>query len=145
MNPIYGRMIITVISVNSAGTETLAQSLASFPSAFPSDQDVVYPLTRPFAPPLSHIVIVTGSLCPEGAVIKLGGKELPQWRGRAQVFDEEAHAFGAIMDGTIQAGDALVCVWARGGPSVPLTFLHCRAAIRSLLPSLPSYCITCTC
>ena len=77
--------------------QTLAQSLAAFPADFPPDQDVVFPLERPFAPALSHIVVVRGSLCPEGAVIKLGGKELPRWRGPARVYDEEQLAFAAIM------------------------------------------------
>ena len=77
--------------------QTLAQSLAAFPADFPPDQDVVFPLERPFAPALAHIVVVRGSLCPEGAVIKLGGKELPRWRGPARVYDEEQLAFEAIM------------------------------------------------
>ena len=38
--------------------QTLAQSLAAFPTDFPAGQDVVFPLERPFAPALAHIVVV---------------------------------------------------------------------------------------
>jgi dihydroxy-acid dehydratase len=100
---------------------TLAENLAAFPADFPPFQDVVYPIGAPFAPPLKHIVVVRGSLCPEGAVIKLGGKELGEWQGTANVYDEEAAAFAAIMGGEVKAGDALVLRYQgpKGGPGMP--------------------------
>lgn len=101
--------------------QTLAQSLAAFPANFATDQDVIFPLETPFAPAMSHIIVVRGSLCPEGAVIKLGGKQLPTWRGPARVYDVEQEAFEAIMSGEVQAGDAVVLRYQGpiGGPGMP--------------------------
>lgn len=44
----------------------------------PTDQNVIFSLDKPLAPPLHHIVIVRGNIAPEGAVMKLSGTRLFQ-------------------------------------------------------------------
>ena len=56
-----------------------------------------------------HIIVLKGSLAPESAVVKLSGKELPQFTGPAIVFDSEDDAFEGIMTG--QVGDSSRKAW----------------------------------
>jgi dihydroxy-acid dehydratase len=60
----------------------------------PTNQKVIASLDNPLAPPLRHIVVMKGSLCPDGAVIKLSGKEVKYFEGPARVFDNEETALG---------------------------------------------------
>jgi dihydroxy-acid dehydratase len=83
--------------------------------------DVIRPLDRPFAaqPP---IVILRGSLAPDGAIVKLGlrrGRTL-QLRGRAKVFETPDASVEAIRAGRIAAGDVIVLrgVGVIGGPGM---------------------------
>jgi dihydroxy-acid dehydratase len=83
--------------------------------------DVIRPLDRPFAaqPP---IVILRGSLAPDGAVVKLGlrrGRRL-KFRGRAKVFETPDASVEAIRAGRIAAGDVIVLlgVGVIGGPGM---------------------------
>jgi dihydroxy-acid dehydratase len=62
----------------------------------PTNQKVIASLEKPLAPPLHHIVIMKGSLAPEGAVIKLSGKEVKHFEGPARVFDNEETALGIL-------------------------------------------------
>lgn len=104
--------------------KTLAENLAevSLPEDL-SDQDVVFPVARPFAEPGNHISVLTGSLAPESGVLKLSGKTLEagEFRGKAKVFDSEAAAMAAIRDGGIVAGDVVVVrnVGPVGAPGMP--------------------------
>ena len=36
-------------------------------------QDVIFPLERPYAAPMRHILILRGNLAPRGAVLKFSG------------------------------------------------------------------------
>ncbi|MBU6423314.1 MAG: dihydroxy-acid dehydratase [Chloroflexota bacterium] len=82
-------------------------------------QKVVAPLAKPIAPS-GGMVIVKGSLAPEGAVLKVAGEGMPSHRGPARVFDREEDAFAAITDGKITAGDVIVIRYEgpRGGPGM---------------------------
>ena len=82
-------------------------------------QDVVRPLDSPIAPS-GGMVILKGSLAPEGAVMKVAGKKKRQFRGTARVFDREEDAFKAVHDGKIQKGDVVVIRYEgpRGGPGM---------------------------
>ncbi len=86
----------------------------------PAGQDIVYPAERPLAPPGRHITVLRGSLAPEGAVLKLSGKELDHHTGPARVFDAEEAALDAILSGAIRKGDVLVIRYEgpRGGPGM---------------------------
>ncbi|MDE3112088.1 MAG: dihydroxy-acid dehydratase, partial [Chloroflexota bacterium] len=82
-------------------------------------QKVIAPLAKPLAPS-GGMVIVKGSLAPEGAVLKVAGEGMPSHRGPARVFDREEDAFKAIADGKIEAGDVIVIRYEgpRGGPGM---------------------------
>ena len=66
-------------------------------------QQVVTPLAKPLAPS-GGMVIVRGSLAPEGAVLKVAGEGMPTHRGPARVVEREEDAFDAITAGPIAAG-----------------------------------------
>ncbi|MGH6925770.1 MAG: dihydroxy-acid dehydratase [Propylenella sp.] len=73
------------------------------------DPEVIRPLDRPYStrPP---IVIVRGSLAPEGGIIKLGlreGRSL-QFEGPAIVFENAEDALAAIREGRVKSGHVLV-------------------------------------
>lgn len=99
--------------------KTVAENLANVPD-LPSNQDVILPVTKPLAPPSKHILILRGNLAPEGAVLKLSGKEMLQHTGPARVFDCEEMALNAILDGQIHKGDVIVIRYEgpKGGPGM---------------------------
>ena len=79
---------------------------------------------RPVDAPVSagpSLVLVSGSLAPEGGIIKLGAaaRDL-RFTGRAKVFDSQDAALAALADGTIRQGDVVVLygLGPRGGPGV---------------------------
>lgn len=83
-------------------------------------QDVIYPLEKPLAPAGHHLVIMRGNLAPEGAVIKLSGKELRVHKGPARVFEKEEDTLEAILHGRIKKGDVIVIRYEgpKGGPGM---------------------------
>lgn len=99
--------------------KTVAENL-NHATERPKKQDVIYPLEKPIAPPGHHIVVMRGNLCPEGAAMKLSGKELKEHHGPARVFDREEDAMDAILDGKIQHGDVIVIRYEgpKGGPGM---------------------------
>jgi dihydroxy-acid dehydratase len=66
------------------------------------------------------LVILKGSLAPEGAVVKMAGHERTKHRGPARVFESEEDAFQAVNEHRIQAGDVVVIrhEGPRGGPGM---------------------------
>jgi dihydroxy-acid dehydratase len=66
------------------------------------------------------LVILQGSLAPEGAVMKVSGTERLQHRGTARVFDSEEAAFEAVQHQKITAGDVVVIRYEgpNGGPGM---------------------------
>jgi dihydroxy-acid dehydratase len=82
-------------------------------------QEVVRPLSNPLKP-TGGIVILRGSLAPEGAVVKVAGHERERHRGPARVFDCEEDAFRAVQEKKIQAGDVVIIRYEgpRGGPGM---------------------------
>lgn len=64
--------------------------------------------------------ILTGSLAPEGAVIKIADLKDTKFRGKAKVFNSEEAAFVAISDRKINPGDVLVIRYEgpKGGPGM---------------------------
>jgi dihydroxy-acid dehydratase len=104
--------------------KTLAENLAGVPALEDlGAQDVVFPVTRPIAPPNRHISVLRGNLAPESCVLKLSGKTLErgEFRGRARVFESEADTMEAIRAGSIVPGDVVVVrnVGPVGGPGMP--------------------------
>jgi dihydroxy-acid dehydratase len=98
---------------------TLRENLAT---AVVRDPEVIRPLSRPFSdkPP---ITILSGSLAPESAVVKLGLRgpdRKAQFSGPAVVFEDGLVAIDAIRAGRIKAGQVLVVrgMGPKGGPGM---------------------------
>ena len=58
--------------------------------------------------PTGGLVILKGSLAPNGSVIKVAGHERLTHRGPARVFEREEDAMEAVLEGQILEGDVLV-------------------------------------
>ena len=82
-------------------------------------QEVIHPLTRPIKA-TGGLVILRGSLAPEGCVIKVTGIERKVHRGPARVFDCEEAAMAAVTRNEIKAGDVVVIRYEgpKGGPGM---------------------------
>jgi dihydroxy-acid dehydratase len=97
---------------------TVAENLAAIdPPAV--DGVVVHPLSDP----LHHeggLAVLTGSLAPQGAVVKVAGIDVDHFEGRARVFDGEQDALDTILAGRIEAGDFVVIRYEgpKGGPGM---------------------------
>src|SRR5262249_34406739 len=70
-------------------------------------QDVVWPLDRPIKPS-GGLVILKGSLAPDGCVVKVAGHERKRHRGPARVFERAEHAMAAVLAGPTNPGDVVV-------------------------------------
>jgi dihydroxy-acid dehydratase len=99
--------------------KTVAENLADAPRVR-RGQDIFFSPERPFAPPGRHITVIRGNLAPEGAVLKLSGKELDHHTGPARVFEREEDALDAILSGKIRKGDVIVIRYEgpMGGPGM---------------------------
>ncbi|MFZ5928913.1 MAG: dihydroxy-acid dehydratase [Acidobacteriota bacterium] len=82
-------------------------------------QEVVRPLSNPVKK-TGGLVILKGSLAPDGGVIKVTGLERTMHRGPARVFNCEEDAMAAVTQGRIQAGDVVVIRYEgpKGGPGM---------------------------
>ena len=100
--------------------KTMAENLAALDPPRP-DGVVVHPLDAPIHVE-GGITILTGSLAPNGSVVKIAGltKEQEQFLGTARVFDGEDGAMAAILAGDIQPGTVLVIRYEgpKGGPGM---------------------------
>src|SRR5207302_1189280 len=82
-------------------------------------QEVIRPLDNPIKK-TGGLVILRGSLAPDGSVIKVTGIDRKQQRGPARVFDSEEAAMHAVLEGGIRGGDIVVIRYEgpRGGPGM---------------------------
>jgi len=96
---------------------TLAENLAAV--VFPTDQDVIYPVSRPLSP-TGGVVGLRGNLAPDGAIVKVAGMKNQRFEGTALCFDCEEDAFRAVQDRAYKTGDVLVIRYEgpRGGPGM---------------------------
>ncbi len=99
---------------------TMAENLAELDPPRP-DGVVVYPLDQPIHSE-GGINILTGSLAPRGAVVKVAGLSDAQktFEGPARVFDDESVAMDAILAGSIEPGTVIVIRYEgpKGGPGM---------------------------
>jgi dihydroxy-acid dehydratase len=97
---------------------TLAENLRDVKDYSPNQQ-IIKSLDQPIKKD-SHLVILRGSLAPDGAVAKISGKEGESFSGTARVFDREEDALTAILAGRIKKGDVIVIRYEgpRGGPGM---------------------------
>ena len=82
-------------------------------------QNIVYPVESPIQP-TGGLVILKGSLAPEGGVVKVTSDGHLRHRGAARVFDREQDAFAAIQQQEILAGDVVIVRYEgpKGGPGM---------------------------
>jgi len=96
---------------------SLAEEVSDAPEK--AGQVVVRPLDAPLKP-TGGLVILKGSLAPDGCVIKVAGHDRLHHLGPARVFDSEEDAFAAVQEGRIEPGDVLVIRYEgpKGGPGM---------------------------
>jgi dihydroxy-acid dehydratase len=96
---------------------TMSENLADV--EFPDGQDVISPITNPIASE-GGIAVLSGSLAPEGSVVKVAGISLTTFEGPARVFDGEQGALEAVYAGLIRPGDVVVIrtEGPKGGPGM---------------------------
>jgi dihydroxy-acid dehydratase len=98
--------------------KTMAENLAAIDPPAP-DGAVVHRLTDPLHA-VGGIAVLTGSLAPKGAVVKVAGIDFDRFDGRARVFDGEEAAMEAILANRIEPGDVVVIRYEgpKGGPGM---------------------------
>ena len=98
--------------------KTMAENLALLDPPGP-DGDVIHVLGDPLHD-VGGIAVLTGSLAPNGAVLKVAGIDFDHFEGRARVFDGEDTAMDAVLNGRIEAGDIVVIRYEgpKGGPGM---------------------------
>ncbi len=98
--------------------KTMAENLAELAPPDP-DGTVVHPLSDPIHSQ-GGLAILTGSLAPNGSVVKVAGLDVLTFDGTARVFDGEEHAMEAILAGKINPGDVVVIRFEgpKGGPGM---------------------------
>ena len=81
------------------------------------NSDVIRPLALPIAPE-GGTVILSGNLCPDGAVLKqsAASPHLLMHRGRAVVFEDHADLHARIDDPALAVDETSVLVLKRVGP-----------------------------
>ncbi|MBA3419107.1 MAG: dihydroxy-acid dehydratase [Geodermatophilaceae bacterium] len=97
---------------------TVAENLAEIA---PPDPDGA--IIRAIADPIhatGGMVVLRGSLAPDGAVVKTAGFDAAVFEGTARVFEGEQGAMDAVTEGSLRPGDVLVIRYEgpRGGPGM---------------------------
>jgi dihydroxy-acid dehydratase len=98
--------------------KTIAENLAALDPPAP-DGKIVHPLNKPVHKD-GGIAVLTGSLAPKGAVVKVAGLDVDRFEGNARVFDGEAAAMEEVLAGRIKPGDIVVIRYEgpKGGPGM---------------------------
>jgi dihydroxy-acid dehydratase len=96
--------------------KTLAQHLAEHA---PPDGGIVRAASQPLQAS-GGLVVLRGTLAPDGALIKTAGLKALQFEGRARVFEGEEACFAAVADRRYQEGDVLIIrhEGPKGGPGM---------------------------
>ena len=83
------------------------------------DQPVIHAPDKPLKA-TGGLVILRGSLAPEGCVLKVAGQNKLEHKGPARVFDTEEEAFAAVEAGKIKPNDVMVIRYEgpKGGPGM---------------------------
>ena len=97
---------------------TMAENLQMLDPPAP-DGEVVHRFDDPIHD-IGGIAVLTGSLAPSGAVVKVAGIDFETFEGPARVFDGEDDAMEAVLRGRINPGDVVVIRYEgpKGGPGM---------------------------
>ncbi len=95
---------------------TLAESLVDSPGA---DGEIIRPTGNPLHPS-GGVVVLKGSLCPDGALIKIAGLKSLVFEGHARVFDGEEACVEVVKRRAYAEGDVLIIrnEGPKGGPGM---------------------------
>ncbi len=98
---------------------TMAENLEALKPPLP-DGEVVHALAAPLRKD-GGLLIMRGTLAPEGAVMKAAGLVEQRFEGTARVFDGESPAMEYVRSGSLRPGDVIVIrgEGPRGGPGMP--------------------------
>ncbi|MCS5716536.1 dihydroxy-acid dehydratase [Herbiconiux sp. CPCC 205763] len=98
--------------------KTIEENLAEMDIA-PLDGEVLRPLSNPIHKS-GGLTVLTGTMAPEGAVVKSAGFDADVFEGPARVFERERAAMDALTEGRINAGDVVVIRYEgpKGGPGM---------------------------
>jgi dihydroxy-acid dehydratase len=99
--------------------KTIKQNLDSMPISFDANQKVLKSIESPIHE-VGTLTILRGSLAPDGAVVKVAGVHVKEFRGKARVFDREEDAFDAISKRKIKENDVVIIRYEgpKGGPGM---------------------------
>jgi dihydroxy-acid dehydratase len=98
--------------------KTMAENLAEIAPPDP-DGAIIHAMNNPIHK-TGGLVILRGSLAPEGSVVKSAGFDAEVFEGTARVFDGEQGAMDAVTEGTLRPGDVVVIRYEgpKGGPGM---------------------------
>lgn len=90
---------------------------------------IMFGVDSPLAPAGNHLTVLSGNLASDSAVLKLSGKDIPQFEAPAICFDDEDDAFNAIVSGQVarnleqsQTGKLVMIIryeGPKGSPGMP--------------------------
>ena len=120
-SPLVARRLVEAGLVEGRSPTVSGRTLAE--DAATATETVGQRVVRDLAQPIKSsggIVVLRGSLAPEGAVVKVSGAERELHRGPARVFDSEEAAFDALQQRAIAEGDVIVIRYEGpgGGPGM---------------------------
>ncbi|TRM75055.1 dihydroxy-acid dehydratase [Sulfolobus sp. B5] len=109
--------------------KTMKQNLEEYKLPNVSHSHIVRDPSNPFKP-RGGIVILKGSLAPEGAVIKVAATNVTKFEGKAKVYNSEDDAFKGIQNNEVKEGEVVVIRYEgpKGAPGMP-EMLRVTAAI----------------
>jgi dihydroxy-acid dehydratase len=118
---LVAKRLVDAAAIDGAATTVTGQTLAAEANTAVETpgQEVVRPVTNALKKS-GGLVILRGSLAPDGAVMKISGADRMQHRGPARVFDSEEAAFEAVQTRNIKPGDVVVIRYEgpSGGPGM---------------------------
>jgi dihydroxy-acid dehydratase len=96
--------------------ESLGQAIAAAPAP---DGEIVCRLEDALLP-TGGLAVLTGTLCPDGALIKVAGLKSRVFAGTARVFEDEESCMAAIAARRYAEGDVIIIRYEgpRGGPGM---------------------------
>ena len=99
--------------------KTMKQNLDAITIPPTQNGNVVKPMDSPLHR-AGTAVILKGTLAPDGAVVKMSGVKITQFRGKAKTFDREEDAFDAVSKNQVKEGDVVVIRYEcpKGGPGM---------------------------
>lgn len=98
---------------------TVAENLDGMQEIPPPDGEVIRPLHRPMRES-GGLAVLTGSLAPDGSIVKVAGIDTLRFEGKARVSNGEDDAMRYVLTGAAAPGDVLVIRYEgpRGGPGM---------------------------